>query len=259
MRAALLLSILVLSLPAAAEPAGQDAARFFPLSEGREWEYSTVKDRVTREPGEHQMLKIKGTLIETVVGPSTLLQRRPPAYQVKVVLHETLGDLGIEHQVTTLEHLSADGSYVLLHALQRVEEGGAEPPEPRVDELGAVVFQLVEPPESVDGYHRISGFGTEYELRTMEDRWDTATTPAGTFEGCLRIRQKGDMRGTTADEKRMKIINGTIERTSWFAPGVGLVKQTHVVELVVERGADDFVHISEEMEKLLVRYTAPQP
>ena len=253
-----LVCLFALPLRAAAEPE-EDSSRYFPLSEGREWEYSLVKDRVTREPGEHKMLKIKGTVTETVVGPSLLLERRPPAYQLKVVLHETVGDLGVEFDATYLQHVSADGTYVLLHALQPVVEGQEAPPKPKVDELGAVVYQLVEPPDSVDGYHRVTVLGTEFDLRTTDDRLDAVQTPAGSFDGCLKIVQKGDVRGTVPGDRPMKIINGTLERTSWFAPGVGLVRQTHVMELVVERSAEDFVHISDELDKTLVRYTAPQP
>jgi len=257
MRLLLALLSLLFALPAIAEPE-EDLDRYYPLSEGREWEYSLVKDRVIRETGAHQMLKFKGTVLEKVVGPSTLLERTPPAYQVEIDIQETLGDLGVEISGKFNEHVSVSGTYVLVHALQEVVEG-VEPPAPKVDELGAVRYQLVEPPKDVSGYHRITQLGVEIDVRTVDTRHESVQVAAGTFDGCLRIVQKGDVRGTIQGEKPMKIINGTIERTTWFATGIGLVRQTHEMELVVERSSEDFVHMSDELEKSLVRYTAPQP
>jgi RNA polymerase sigma-70 factor, ECF subfamily len=74
---------------------------------------------------------------------------------------------------------------------------------------------------------------------------DVVVTPAGRFSGCLRVKTEITApKGRVATEHRTRSYCGT--RTTWFAPGVGLVKLRHkdqngtawVVHLIAHEGPE---------------------
>ena len=72
----------------------------------------------------------------------------------------------------------------------------------------------------------IGGAGELVADSKVEGSDDVVATPAGRFEGCLRVRTHiGPEGGGTATESTSRSFCGT--RTLWFAPGVGLVKLRH--------------------------------
>jgi hypothetical protein len=77
---------------------------------------------------------------------------------------------------------------------------------------------------SSSGISNGMNFTTDGEVQSVTD---TVTVPAGTFTGCLRIYDVN----TYADLATYIAQGGygTIDRTRWFAPGVGLVKYASTV------------------------------
>jgi hypothetical protein len=74
--------------------------------------------------------------------------------------------------------------------------------------------------------------GTVFSARTMiESASDTVTVPAGTFEGCIRVRETG----VASPVKSVAALQPAategpeiaVEDYYWLAPGVGVIKATH--------------------------------
>lgn len=57
-----------------------------------------------------------------------------------------------------------------------------------------------------------------YNIESIDE---VVTVPAGTFEGCVKVKGVG---ATQKDLGDSKVANINVEYYSWFAPGVGLIK-----------------------------------
>ena len=73
---------------------------------------------------------------------------------------------------------------------------------------------------------------------------DVVRVPAGTFQNCIRIKKKGSAYKDAGNYIGLTVV--TITETSWFAPGVGLVKS--VREETTEQKALDRGELIIELE-----------
>ena len=71
------------------------------------------------------------------------------------------------------------------------------------------------------------------DSRPYERAEETLTTPVGEFR-CLRISSRGPVTGELAGMPPVRITAGSVEATSWFAKGIGLVKQVQVLSMNLE-------------------------
>lgn len=76
---------------------------------------------------------------------------------------------------------------------------------------------------------------------TIEGINETVTVPAGTYEGCLKVISRGEQ------VKKLGSVMGqakiSVEQTSWFCPGVGLVRsinKTNSNNLMAMENAGEF-------------------
>ena len=84
------------------------------------------------------------------------------------------------------------------------------------------------------------------DARPYEGAEVTLTTPVGEFR-CLRITSRGpvtELPGTPP----VRITAGSVQATSWFAKGVGLVKQVQVLSINLE--LPDGVKVKSEERKI---------
>ncbi|MDX1519073.1 MAG: hypothetical protein R3318_03045, partial [Gammaproteobacteria bacterium] len=59
-------------------------------------------------------------------------------------------------------------------------------------------------------------------VATIESMRDTVKVPAGTFRNCMRIRTEGKAFVDAGNYVGNTVVG--VDETSWYAPGVGLVK-----------------------------------
>lgn len=81
--------------------------------------------------------------------------------------------------------------------------------------------------------------GLKVELQGEILGLQTARTPAGPFERCLKIRYTGAVSGLVELENgRLPVRKGQLDMTHWFAPGVGLVmaEETIRMDLLTAQG-----------------------
>jgi hypothetical protein len=84
------------------------------------------------------------------------------------------------------------------------------------------------------------------DSRPYERAEETLKTPVGEFR-CLRISSRGPVTGELPGMSTVRIAEGSVEATSWFARSIGLVKQVQVLRMNFEL-PDGVTTKSEERE-----------
>ena len=75
--------------------------------------------------------------------------------------------------------------------------------------------------------------GLIVDSRPYERAEEALRTSVGEFR-CLRISARGPVTGELPGMPPVRITTGSVEATSWFAKGIGLVKQVQVLKLNLE-------------------------
>jgi hypothetical protein len=92
--------------------------------------------------------------------------------------------------------------------------------------------------------------------KTIESITDTITTPAGTFQKCLKIKGAGTINSDFNDpldfDKRRKIkVIINIESYSWYAPGIGNIKEIHKESVITEGSNKEKIYAKELIAQLV--------
>ncbi len=81
-----------------------------------------------------------------------------------------------------------------------------------------LVLYRTGPPQRSE-FHIIAPVRLKYTIEALDD---TVAVPAGKFRDCLRVRAIGK---TKYDARNyVGLTNITVEKTDWYAPGIGLIK-----------------------------------
>ncbi len=225
--------IALLAVPAGGADAQPGAApEWYPLEVGRQWTYEIRKQRswademsIAPRPGRDE--ELVGSAVRRVAGTSPRFPWLAPVYRVVEEVQEKNPRLGTTRRAELIQLLSRDGPRTLLlaHRVIRPDEAFSawrDAPEPIVlldpqapDGEGAAFDDL---PPMANATARSSRLEQELEPEPVE-------TPAGTFEGCLRVVVQTDfeIRGEPGDpwDAHTEAVS-----TSWYADGVGLVRKT---------------------------------
>jgi hypothetical protein len=94
------------------------------------------------------------------------------------------------------------------------------------------------------------------DSRPYEQADETLKTQVGEFR-CLRISSCGPLTGELAGTAPIRITTGSVEETSWFARGVGLVKQVQVLSMNLELPNDVKAKSEERKVKELSDFVVP--
>ena len=170
--------------------------------------------------------------MEQVAEPSDEFSYAAPVYIVSQHISEENHTTGRKSVVRIESHVSAEPHQVLLHG--QVIRGALESRarltrfEPPVAMLKLPIPAPGEPFPSVMRSH-----GMTVDSRPYERAEETLKTPVGEFR-CLRISSRGPVTGELPGMSPVRITEGSVEATSWFAKGVGLVKQVQVLSMNFE-------------------------
>jgi hypothetical protein len=100
--------------------------------------------------------------------------------------------------------------------------------------------------------------GLVIDARPFAKDHETVRTEAGEFAGCLKISAKGPISGQFKQgEITVPVTDGSIEVTSWYGEGVGLVKQVQTRYLKVDLPNGGTAESHETHTKLLTKYVRP--
>lgn len=176
---------------------------YFPLQEGRAWEYA-VEYKVRGEMRRQKLIYRNAGHVET----------DGKTYYARIGLNGHRDfyrktKAGIDH----VDPVSGKRYRILAYPLKQGQEWQSDSKIKVLEVTGAFTptfkARIVKPVTLT--YH-------------LEDTGATVTVPAGTFSQCLQIHAKGYLFAGRTLQDMMGIDTINIEQTEWYAPGVGLVK-----------------------------------
>jgi hypothetical protein len=209
-----------------------EVEEFLPIRFGASWTYHILKERATTVAERVVEERITGQSVERVVKPSDDFSYGAPVYILSQDITEENNTTGRKSVVSLESHISAEPHQVLLHGQVIRGAPGKETKltrfEPPVALLRLPIPAPGEPFPSVMRSH-----GMTVDSRPYEWAEERMKTPVGEFR-CLRISSRGRVTGEVAATEPVRITTGSVEETSWFARGVGLVKQVQVLSMNLE-------------------------
>ena len=209
MRIAALLSPVMLLLAACGNSPGDDA--LFPLAEGKRWTYrvSTVIDEAESTQRETLVLANRGS--DTIDGAPSWRRRSDAGIEYWLRSDATgIYRIASRNPLEREPQLDKPRRYVL----QKPYAVGTEWEAPTT---AYVLARKNEVPREVRYIHK--AFPMHYRIEALAAK---VKTPAGEFEGCLRVAGRAEIRlYVDAMFQWRDIPLTTIE---WYCPGVGLVK-----------------------------------
>jgi hypothetical protein len=224
------LTLLLLTCPL--KTGAGEVEELLPIRLGASWTYSVSKDRVTTIDGRVVEERITGQTVEKVTRRSEDFSYRAPVYVLAQEIAEENQNNGRKRAFTLESHLSVEPAQVLMHGQFNRGAPGMEAKLTRFEPPVAVLkLPIPKPSEPFPSIMRSQG--VTIDSRPYERADETVKTPAGEFS-CVRISSRGSVSGTFPAPAPLRITTGSIEETSWFAKGVGIVKQVQVLTLSFE-------------------------
>ena len=209
MRTLTLLATSTLLLAACRAGPGDDA--LFPLAEGRRWTYqvSTVVDEVDATARETLVLANRGA--DTIDGAPSWRRRSDSGIEYWLRSDATgIYRIASRNPLEREPQLDAPRRYVL----QKPYAVGTEWEAPTT---AYVLARKNEVPREVRYVHK--SFPMHYRIEALAEK---VQTPAGKFEGCLRVAGRAEIRlYVEALLQWREIPLSTLE---WYCPSVGLVR-----------------------------------
>jgi hypothetical protein len=209
----------------AAGRAGAGAEQWFPLRAGERWGYSLHADH-TYAPSNAKIDRTfrEGAAVFEVTSVGAGAQR-----EVRETRSERQVGSPLPAPLQRVQHYEV-GADLLLRGTSSVgkrDEVRYEPP----------LRVLPASPESSSPWRvgMIREDGTETEV-TGEVLGREDVTEAGMrYEGCLKVRYAGPVRGTTPIYTGpVPIRSGRLERITWLAAGVGIVREVSTLDAEIE-------------------------
>jgi hypothetical protein len=209
-----------------------EVEEFFPIRVGASWTYQISKERTTTLAERAVEERITGQSVERVVKPSDEFSYGAPVYILSQHITEENHTTGRKSGVTLESHVSVEPHQVLLHGQVIRGASGMETKltrfEPPVALLRLPIPAPGEPFPSMMRSH-----GMTVDSRPYERADEMLKTRVGEFR-CLRISSRGPLTGELAGTAPIRITTGSVEEISWFARGVGLVKQVQLLSMNLE-------------------------
>ena len=215
---------------AAVSSAWGQAPEYYPLKPGTKKYFQVTINQTTSVAGQTSMtLTVYSQNEEVVAGPSKVNDK--PAVLVRTSRRDSvsgrpMGDAKLAYRVESFYQTRPQGVFLLANynlpsdSTQKPDSSRYEPP-----------LQVLKLPADSGaawsvGTMRMQGIavGLNAQVVGRED----VETPAGVFKNCLKTKSNStSVSGALQGSQRlsMTVSGGDFASTSWYAPGVGLVKQ----------------------------------
>ena len=192
---------------------------YFPVDVGRRWNYEVNYDLIGITRCGSGFQKSEGRHKEWIEASD-----RGEGVVVRVhERRETNRDTARVTEGTVRAELQVGPDEILL--LAETSDGiGGMPVGRQVYDPPVPVFESLEGMRERTEPYVSEGFGVRTETTVVDTAFETVDTPAGTFEDCLKVTTSGQV-GEFEFEDGMRIHDVILTVTSWYAPGVGLVKE----------------------------------
>ncbi len=254
-------SLAVLLSPRAS--AGEDVARWMPLGIGSRWVYDSHSESRASLGELQHAAEMTGEVVVTVEG----VAQSDPDVRVMRSFIRNQTQLGNEITVVRTDHLSYSDGSLLWHA-NGLEQAGAFFETRSLDRLDPPHVLLKSPfargmrwrvgSRTSDHYEfegeQVPLMGEEIESAEYASV-ETVTTPAGTFDDCLKVVYRTTVSATLpANQAPDAGGSGVEQRIEWFAPGIGVVKRSFETSSHVRRPDGLDIHMTTTSTELLTSY-----
>lgn len=207
--------------------------KYLPLTQGETQEYQTTKERVYILPNGEKKMTLKETVVETLRDNTYEAIDVEGAFMIQKSITQKNPAQGTESHDTLNEVYTLEDGQLLLHAY--VQSGQPLAGEHRISPPSLVMdFKKMEAGELYDskltvGDMTINAGTTGYEYASLE-------TPTGDYDDVLRVHSTGTITGQlpSPNGQPLSINDGDFEETSWYAPGVGLVRQEQTISMTIQ-------------------------
>jgi len=233
--AAVLACATVLALLRCAAAAEPDPVDYFPLDVGWRWDYEVHKQQTqhlkidpdTREP---RVWEIEETVTRRIPARSPRFPRHRPVYRFVEDVVERNRTMGTTIEARMVRLVSRDDTRVLMHAQRFVGIRGVPALWQSYDEP-PVLFDASPERDAVEPVDAHAFWQYTITSRFVESSIEAGSVevPAGTFEDCLLVVSELTFEAPSQAEVLPWTAKTDVECTSWFAPGVGLVRQTMLI------------------------------
>jgi hypothetical protein len=208
-----------------------EVEEFLPIKVGASWTYHISKERTTTLAEKTVEERITGQSVEGIVKRSDEFTHGAPVYVLSQQITQENHTTGQKSAVSIESHVSTEPDQVLLHGQLIRDAPGIETKLTRYEPPTALLkLPVPAPGESFPSV--IQSHGMTFDVRPYEQADETLKTPIGEFR-CLRISSRGPVTGKLSGTGSV-ITTGSVELTTWFARGVGLVKQVQVLGINLE-------------------------
>lgn len=223
-------------------PYQSGVASYYPLQVGNTWSYTTTQ-RGKKIGGPETPESIRfGTVEQQVTGFSPRSSEELEIFEVTQKV-EFPGVNGEPAQVgKSVLRLSSTPAAITLHGILSDEGPSASFAEP-------VTF-LSDPPSAEPV---TSGDGSVRTSLTIKSQVvEPIEVPAGNFEKALKRFSEGEVAGSMAG---MPISSGTMQETTWFVRGVGVVRQDRALGYTLQSPQGVELRVEESSERVLTGYS----
>lgn len=237
MRGSLLVALLTVTLAAPASSA-DDLAPYFPAETGRTWRYTTVKHSTIAASTESRKSEKRGEIAEKVQGPSE--HGTVAIHRVVTELNSTMGEVRTESVI----HVRIAPDAISVAAI--------ELPVQRVQTLSPVQPLLTRTVPGPD----VEGTAGSFRLATRLAAQSPSQTesPLGAFPDCIVTETTGSVSGKL---NGAPVREGSIVVKSWYARGVGLVREERTLDFSVAAPNGASIRVNEISTKLLAETKSP--
>lgn len=214
---------------AAISSAWGQAPEYYPLKPGTKKYFQVVINQTTVVAGQTMTLTVYSRNEEEVAGPSKVNDK--PAVLVRTSRRDSVSgrpmeDAKLAYRVESFYQTRPQGVFLLANfnlpsdSTQKPDSARYEPP-----------LQVLKLPADSGaawsvGTMRMQGIAVGLNAQVVGR--ENVETPAGAFKNCLKTKSNStSVSGALQSSQRlsMTVSGGDFTSTSWYAPGVGLVKQ----------------------------------
>jgi hypothetical protein len=237
LRALFLIALLAATITAPASSAS-DLAAYFPSETGRTWRYATVKHSTLTAGPESRNSEKRGEVTEKVQGPSE--HGTVAVSRVVTEQNSTMGQVRVESVV----HVRIAPEAISVAAIELPRQGvqTLSPAQP-------LLLRTVPGPnvEGMQGWLRLA-------TRLSSQSPSQTESPLGAFPDCIVTETTGSVSGNL---NGAPVKDGSIVVKTWYARGVGLVREERTLEFSVAAPNGGNIQVHEIATKLLEESQSP--
>ncbi len=221
----------ILFITAMASTAWVQAQEYFPVNPGTRKHFQATINQTSGVGGQSTMsLTIYGRNTEEVIGQAKVYDK--PAVLVRTtrrdsVVGQPMGETEYSYKTEKYYQIRPQGVFLLANFNLPADTGRQKPDSTRYEPS----LQVLKLPADSGASWKVGTMkiqGILVELNAQVAGREDVEVPAGSYKNCLKVKSSSSSIGGSlqgASRLSMNVTGGDFVSTSWYAPGVGLVKQ----------------------------------